>query len=237
MAATEIEKLLTKFSYVPYSNNPEVCIVESTEGYRFPGIRIENISFPLTINSVQAATISCISEGQTPEYIYINEPNQVQENWIHSFELKVYSLSDLKIQPSDLFSPIINLKNREAITSKLEDLSKLASVKESNFPVASLLKVKDGYIGSVNVEFSDWQIGLCAERSALVKAIASGYTNFAELYLYAPKGTFVSPCGACRQLLVEHMPDATLYIKHADGTHSNHFIKHLLPFNFHSKEL
>lgn len=237
MAANEIEKFLRNLSYVPYSNKPEVCVIESNDGSYFPGLRIENISFPLTINCVQAATVNCISEGKTPQKIHINSPNQVQKNWINTFDLEIHSLSDLRISPDTLYSSIFKLTDEEKIPAELEHLSKKARVKESNFPVASLLKVKDGYIGGVNVEFSDWQMGLCAERTALVKALAYGYTNFHELHLYAPKGTFISPCGACRQLLIEHMPDATLYVKHADGTQSNHFIKHLLPFNFHSKEL
>jgi len=237
MAANEIDKHLRKRSYVPYSETPEYCIVQSIEGSLFPGVRIENISFPLTVNCVQAATVSCISEGETPLYIYIDSPNTVQKKWIASFELEVHPLAAAPLRSSDLFNPVHTIDSTEHIPWRLEQLSQMAHVGESDFPVAALLRVSDGYIGGVNVEFSDWQTGLCAERTALVKALASGYRKLEEIYLYAPKGTFISPCGACRQLLVEHMPDAILYVTHADGTHSNHFVKHLLPFNFHSKEL
>lgn len=237
MAANRIDSHLEKLSYVPYSEKPRYCVLKSREGSWFPGVRIENISYPLTINCVQAAVVHCLSEGHQPETLYYDRAWNSLEYWIEHLELEVRPFSELPITSADLYSPVRKDKMDTPKPSQLEELAKKALVDQSNFPVAALLKVEDGFISGVNLEFDDWQMGLCAERTALAKAIAAGYNNFQELDLYAPKGTFISPCGACRQVLVEHLPDTQLSVIHADGTQSRHFIKHLLPFNFHSDEL
>lgn len=55
-----------------------------------------------------------------------------------------------------------------------------------------------------NVENASYSIGICAERTTLVKAVSEGHRKFKALALSAPKyPDFISPCGACRQFLVE----------------------------------
>lgn len=50
----------------------------------------------------------------------------------------------------------------------------------------------------------------CAERVALFKALTEGSQKFLALAVVAPIAGGPSPCGACRQLLVEYAPDAIL---------------------------
>ena len=86
-----------------------------------------------------------------------------------------------------------------------------------------------------NVENASYGLSLCAERSALAAAIAAGERRFAAVAVAcidAPDDAGVSertPCGACRQWLVELAPDAELAMLGVDGTMQ---VRDLLPHAF-----
>lgn len=54
-----------------------------------------------------------------------------------------------------------------------------------------------------NVENASYGLTICAERTALVAAIADGCRDLKALAVVADTDTPVSPCGACRQVMVE----------------------------------
>jgi cytidine deaminase len=87
-----------------------------------------------------------------------------------------------------------------------------AYVPYSHFPVGAALLTDDGeVITGVNVENASYGLTLCAERSAIVRAVSQGKTRFSAIAVWAtecPHGA-VTPCGACRQVLAEFLqPDA-----------------------------
>jgi len=62
------------------------------------------------------------------------------------------------------------------------------------------VQTKDGNVfEGVNVENAAYPLGVCAEKSALVKAVSEGYKpgDIAAI------GITASPCGGCRQWLYE----------------------------------
>lgn len=64
-------------------------------------------------------------------------------------------------------------------------------------------KIYDG----VNIENAVYPLGLCAERTAIFKAVSEGEREFVALAVATSKGG--TPCGACRQVMAEfalHMP-------------------------------
>ncbi len=70
----------------------------------------------------------------------------------------------------------------------------------SRFQVGAAVRARDGTVfEGVNVENAAYPLGLCAEKAALARAIAAGYGpgELEELAVTA------SPCGGCRQWLVE----------------------------------
>lgn len=89
-----------------------------------------------------------------------------------------------------------------------------AYVPYSRFPVGAALKLKDGsLISGCNVENASYGLCNCAERTAIFSAIAQGKqaTEFDSLLIYMPGETLYSPCGACRQVIVEFFaPDAEI---------------------------
>ncbi len=220
-------------SYSPYSGIEESCYVLGESGIFYPGVRIENVSYPLTISAIQAAVCSCLANGDKPDrFLQEKNPSELQDYWIRKFNM-VHD--DAEPIPEMVYAPLIH-KNRPVIEI-LRELTGNAVTPHSSFPVSALIETKQGYIPGVNVEVSAWALGLCAERVAIARAIASGFNNLESIVVYAPKAEFASPCGACRQVLAELMPDSSLELQHGDGTLSKYIVSHMLPYGFTSGAL
>lgn len=90
----------------------------------------------------------------------------------------------------------------------------------SKFPVgAALLTAEGTVIHGCNVENISYGLTNCAERSALFAAISHGLPprSFKAMAVYAPNVALISPCGACRQVLLELMaPDAVIICAGSD---------------------
>ena len=78
----------------------------------------------------------------------------------------------------------------------------------SNFRVGAALEAMSGevFVGC-NVENASYGLAMCAERTALFKAVSEGAREFAAVAVTAGKAEDASPCGACRQALFEFSPD------------------------------
>jgi len=92
----------------------------------------------------------------------------------------------------------------------------------SNFRVGSALRLKDGAIVTgVNVENGSYGMTICAERSALVRAIAEygPGIRITAIAVANLNDAASPPCGACRQMLSEFTePDALVIFPATDGT-------------------
>lgn len=78
----------------------------------------------------------------------------------------------------------------------------------SGFRVASICLMKDGKsFGGVNVENASYGAAICAERGAILSAIASGYKkgDFSKLYVMCDSTRVSSSCFMCRQVINEFL--------------------------------
>ena len=50
-------------------------------------------------------------------------------------------------------------------------------------------------------------LGICAERNAIFNMITCGESQISQVLAILPDGTTGAPCGACRELMVQLMPD------------------------------
>lgn len=113
-----------------------------------------------------------------------------------------------------------------------------AYIPYSHYPVGAALRATDGsvYTGC-NVENAAYPATICAERTALVKAVSEGRQNFDTLVVVTRNGG--SPCGLCRQMLYEFAPKLRVIIGDLDGKISlDCRLSDLLPHGFgpHSLE-
>ena len=89
---------------------------------------------------------------------------------------------------------------------KLERLLENSYSPYSHFRVASIAVMKDGKeFNGVNVENSAYGSSICAERSAILSAISSGYKkyDFKQLYVMCDSEKISTSCFACRQVISE----------------------------------
>lgn len=103
----------------------------------------------------------------------------------------------------------------------------------SGFKVgAALLAVSGRVYEGCNIENHTLNLGLCAERVALMSALAAGDRQFEALALAAEWKEPVTPCGACRQLLWEFAGDLTILAKNLNGKCEIFSLADLLPKPF-----
>ncbi|HET9951385.1 MAG TPA: cytidine deaminase [Candidatus Eisenbacteria bacterium] len=103
----------------------------------------------------------------------------------------------------------------------------------SGFRVAAALEDLEGVVHpGVNVESASLGLTLCAERNALFGALARGATKFGRLAIAADRARPVLPCGACRQVLMEHAPGLLLVLESPDGRVEEIPLRDLLPRPF-----
>jgi len=78
----------------------------------------------------------------------------------------------------------------------------------SRFQVGAALLAKDGSIFTgCNVEVSNFSATVCAERTAVVKAVSQGVKEFTAIAVIADRPIPCSPCGQCRQTLNQFAPE------------------------------
>ena len=107
-----------------------------------------------------------------------------------------------------------------------------AYIPYSNYRVGAALLCADGevYTGC-NVESASYTPTICAERTALVKAISDGQRDFSAVAVVTRDGG--SPCGVCRQLLFEFSPQMTVIMADLDGlVRQRVTLADLLPLGF-----
>ncbi|XP_063320360.1 zgc:103586 isoform X1 [Pelmatolapia mariae] len=125
----------------------------------------------------------------------------------------------------------------------------------SRFPVGAAVLTADGAIITVerckraqglsivripgcNVENASYGLTVCAERTAIQRAVVEGHRQFSAIAVTCDiKDRFVGPCGACRQVLMEFGSDWTVYLTKPDGSYKETSLSELLPLAFSPSHL
>ena len=122
------------------------------------------------------------------------------------------------------------------LLQKAREAQKNAYVPYSHFRVGAALLCADGrvFLGC-NIENAGYAATICAERTALSSAMAAGARDFVKLAVVSDNDP-TYPCGVCRQVIAELMPQGLLVVQDPDGTVRELTVDEILPYAFVLRE-
>jgi cytidine deaminase len=145
----------------------------------------------------------------------------------------LFSFSDVKVSRARCVNPRPRYSERkqsigvQVATSKRDQAELMLAAKRakrqayalySNFRVGAALLTNSGEIvEGCNVENSSYGLTMCAERNAVFHAVAKGARGFRSLAIASDDAGFLTPCGACRQVLAEFSPRMEIILTNAAG--------------------
>ena len=95
----------------------------------------------------------------------------------------------------------------DTLSAAARAASRHAHCPYSRYAVGAAVRTADGRIFTgCNVENASFGLSMCAERNAIFQAVASGSRDLVAVVLYTPTAQPASPCGACRQVILEFGP-------------------------------
>jgi cytidine deaminase len=104
----------------------------------------------------------------------------------------------------------------------------------SGYRVGAALRAASGRVyAGVNVENAAYPVGTCAEAGAIAAMVAGGDTDLVEIAVVAEGGDLVTPCGGCRQRIMEFGgPAAVVWAGDLRGRRRRFTADALLPLAF-----
>ena len=130
------------------------------------------------------------------------------------------------------------MTDQQLVNLAFEMLEK-SYVPYSRFPVGAAICCTDGTIFTgCNVENAAYGSTICAERTALVKAVSEGHRDdLARIAVVGRGHDYCWPCGACRQMLYEFNPNILVLVARGDRTFVAYSLHELMPHGFGPKSL
>lgn len=108
----------------------------------------------------------------------------------------------------------------------------------SKFLVGASLTKGNQIFAGFNIENSSYGATLCAERTALAHALASGVKSFDSLTVITRGPRASAPCGLCLQMLSEFLkPNTKVFLGTPKGIQTGVKFRDLLPFQFDRRDL
>ncbi|NLK63220.1 MAG: cytidine deaminase [Fusobacteria bacterium] len=122
----------------------------------------------------------------------------------------------------------------DTLIIKSKDVLKNSYSKYSNFKVGASVLGDNGkvYVGT-NIENSSYGLTICAERVAIFSAVSDGVKLINKLVLTSEEDNYITPCGACRQVLSEFSNKYTeIILVNKKGEFIIKTVEELLPLAF-----
>ena len=83
-----------------------------------------------------------------------------------------------------------------------------------------------------NIENAAYGDTICAERTAIFKAVSEGHTDFVRIVIAGRSPDYCVPCGSCRQVMMEFAPELTVICLNGKGESKTFALRQLLPCGF-----
>lgn len=152
----------------------------------------------------------------------------------------------MQIRGNKVKFEIINFKNifqskimdHKTLVNKAFEAKKNALPPYSHFHVGAALLTEDDkvYLGC-NIENSSYSLTICAERTAIFKAISEGERKFKAIAIASDSPDYITPCGACRQIIYDHCGEIDIICTNKDGDYKIFKTSDLLPHAFGDEDL
>jgi cytidine deaminase len=110
----------------------------------------------------------------------------------------------------------------------------------SKFSVGAAIRISGQVFEGANVENASYGLAICAERTAIFHAVTSGARELEAVAVSTNSSPPSSPCGACRQVLLEFAADPSKVIVTAvnpAGEQRSWTLAELIPDGFSGREL
>ena len=122
---------------------------------------------------------------------------------------------------------------KQELCQKAMEMLDMAYVPYSHFPVGAALECSDGTVFTgCNVENAAYGSTICAERTAIVKAVSEGRRDFVRIAIAGKSKDFCVPCGSCRQVMMEFSPEMEVICLNGAGESKSFALRELLPYGF-----
>lgn len=83
----------------------------------------------------------------------------------------------------------------------------------SGFHVGAAVLTAEGRIFTgCNIENASYGDTVCAERTAIFKAVSEGYTGLTDIAIVCSGDGYPYPCGMCLQVMAEFMPQGRVHV-------------------------
>ena len=103
----------------------------------------------------------------------------------------------------------------------------------SGFKVGAALETGTGeIITGCNIENASYGLTICAERTAIFKAVSEGHRSFTRIVVVADTADPTPPCGACRQIIWEFCGDIEVTLANLERVTKTLQMRDLLPLPF-----
>lgn len=124
-------------------------------------------------------------------------------------------------------------KNDNSMFDLAETYRKRAYSPYSNFKVGAALLTNKGLFGGCNVENASFGATICAERTAILKAVSEEAKEFERIIIVTDTVTLTPPCALCLQMMAEFCkPDFVVEMRNTKGKSQLHKFKDLLTHPF-----
>ena len=124
----------------------------------------------------------------------------------------------------------------EDLITKAMEAREKAHAPYSHFTVGAALLASSGRVyAGCNVENASYGLSICAERTAVFKAVSEGERDFEAIAVVTENG--VTPCGACRQVLIEFGENIQVIAADGAGEYRVFGLQELLPEAFTPEHL
>lgn len=110
----------------------------------------------------------------------------------------------------------------------------------SKFRVGAAIQMSGQVYEGANVENASYSLTICAERTAILAAVLAGSYRLEAVAVSTEVSPPSSPCGACRQMLLEFAPDpaaVTVTAVNPAGERRSWTLAELIPDGFSGREL